>query len=269
MYSFPLDQIEILNLCGSLQPLHDDEVDTIVNELKLKSLYIEDNPIISDEGISKLASGFTSLQELRVKSCVKLTDETLKALASYCPQLKLLDIRGCSLITDDGMMHLSNYQSTLAHLAISSTAVTNNSLAIIGNLSSLEYLDISNNDSITDDAFTHLVKLTKLSHLDVSSCDRISGAGIRILCEGKFPLCYLSLEKCSTLRDSILESIGGSPFSASLNEIILSGLNKITSVGIRSLARGCKMLQTVLLDGCENVNDKGMRVILSKFQSLL
>jgi hypothetical protein len=247
---------------GIGQPVEDSEMDFIVANCHLKSLYIEDNPKITDEGIETLVLGFPNLEELRVKNCPAISNASLHLLAKTCNSLQVLDLQGCSLITDEGVAAVANALGSLTYLNVAAIPLSNKPFEAIGKLKELEGLDIAEIDTITDAAFTYLKDLIKLNNISLASCTNITHTGISTLCHQNFPLKSLNLEQCNFLQDNALEAIGKSKFASTLQGIVLSGLKKITDTGIKALVQGCESLKKIQLNGCQRINNSGKLLYL-------
>ena len=112
---------------------------------------------VSDNGLCHLAE-LSSLLCLNVCYCYFITnDGLLHFLTKLASPLQHFNVCGCYLITDDGFRHFSN------------------------NLSSLQHLDVSGSE-VTDVGLHHLSQLPSLQHLRLSFC-KVTDDGSPSICE--------------------------------------------------------------------------------------
>lgn len=93
---------------------------------------------ITDKDL-KIISTIASLHRLSVYKCPNITNEGMRHLSTL--MLTILEIGYNLAIDDEGITHLEN-QKNLTKLSVRQTSITNASLVVISNFSSLRYLDL-------------------------------------------------------------------------------------------------------------------------------
>ena len=148
----------------------------------------------------------------------QLTDASLAAIGETCKGLTIIDMSGNKNMTDVGIASLTEGCGKLKHISLTSSQLTDASLAVIGETcKGLTSIDMSRNRNITDD-------------------------GIVSLTEGCRQLETINTSYCSELTDASLAAIGET--CRGLTSIDISSINK-TDVGIASLTQGCSQLQSI------------------------
>ena len=126
----------------------------------------------------------------------QISDEGLRHI-SMLPLLRYLALTECyhCHITDAGVQQLSKLQCLL-HLELTGCGrlVTDEGFSSIGSVTSLQFLDVSNNRNITDESLVWLSKLTNLRELSIRNNPKITDAGLQVLSELKY-LKKLSFKK--------------------------------------------------------------------------
>lgn len=105
----------------------------------LKELVLEDNPAVTDEGLSALA-GMPSLERLSLSDCECVTDDGVCRLLAALPRLTWLGLGGCDRLTDV-------------------------SAAAIARLTGLRTLDLSGCFNMTSAGIRGLSQLTRMEEL--------------------------------------------------------------------------------------------------------
>ncbi|KAJ6660000.1 hypothetical protein lerEdw1_018198 [Lerista edwardsae] len=88
------------------------------------SVWKENRPTITSEGVAALALSCRSLREASFKRCSNLTDHGVLTLALNCPLLQIVNIGGCTSITDASLQALGQNCRFLHSVDFSSTQVT-------------------------------------------------------------------------------------------------------------------------------------------------
>lgn len=127
----------------------------------LTDLDISGNDCISDVGIKKIASKFTSsLKSLDLHECKSINDVCFEHIAASLSSLESLNLFGCSQITDVSVEHIAKIASLTFLDLTKCHEITDAGLRIIGEkLPALEYLSVRQCDRISNDAKEKFKKL--------------------------------------------------------------------------------------------------------------
>jgi len=174
----------------------------------------------------------------------RITDAGLAHIAEM-PKLELLLLAVTGPVTDDGIRYLAKMPS-LRKLGIDSPLVTDRGLEYLGQIKTLEHLDLPQDQhGITDAGLTHLGQLPNLRYLRIA---RIHWNDPAMNTEYYTDRGLQALANCRLLDDLSIGSPG------------------ITDAGLGHLAR-LTHLKKLSLFGCDNVTDAGLAK-LKTLQSL-
>lgn len=146
----------------------------------------------------------------------ELTEENLATIATKSG-LQLLDLSGCSGLKDEAFASLTKLKS-LRILRLSRAAIGDAAMGHLARLSSLEVLELNDNDEITDDGVSLLAGLPALKELRLGGCDAVTDRGIEHLAQ-----------------------------VATLQLVDLSYCPRIGPAGIKNLLQGCPKLSDLIL----------------------
>ncbi|KAK4363680.1 hypothetical protein RND71_018921 [Anisodus tanguticus] len=225
---------------------------------KLLSLHLDCCFSITDNGLSSLASGCSSLVILSLYRC-NVTDYGLEALSNSCLALEDLNLSYCSRISDYGVRAISencrhlrairisycrnltgaSFQGcsqTLTYLEADSCRLEPNGIRIILSGGGLEYLSVSN--------FT--------------LCTRVDGP-VAISVGFAAKLRVLNFRLSRTIGDDCIMAIAkGCP---SLQEWNLAICHEVKIAGWESIASHCHNLKTLHVNRCRNLCDRGLQAL--------
>lgn len=146
----------------------------------------------------------------------ELTEENLATIATKSG-LQLLDLSGCSGLKDEAFASLTKLKS-LRILRLSRAAIGDAAMGHLARLSSLEVLELNDNDEITDDGVSLLAGLPALKELRLGGCDAVTDRGVEHLAQ-----------------------------VATLQLVDLSYCPRIGPAGIKNLLQGCPKLSDLIL----------------------
>ncbi|XP_066490096.1 protein AMN1 homolog isoform X2 [Tiliqua scincoides] len=95
------------------------------------SVWKENRPTITSEGVAALALSCRFLREASFKRCSNLMDHGVLTLSLNCPLLQILNIGGCSSITDSSLQALGQNCRYLHSVDFSSTQVTDDGVVAL------------------------------------------------------------------------------------------------------------------------------------------
>ncbi|GMY25618.1 F-box/LRR-repeat protein 3 [Fagus crenata] len=258
-----------------------DLADCLNKLSKLQSIKLDGCPVTC-AGLRAIGDWCVSLKELSLSKCSGVTDEGLSYLVTKQKDLKTLDITCCHKITDVSISHITNSCTDLSSLRMEScTLVPREAFVLIGQrCHSLEELDLTDNE-IDDEGLKSISTCSKLSSLKLGLCLNISDGGLAHVGMRCVGLKELDLYRCTGITDSgILAIARGCPgleminiayckeitdyslmlFSkcTKLNTIECRGCPHITSLGLATIAAGCKQLTKLDIKKCYKIDDTGM-----------
>jgi len=163
----------------------------LVQKLTLEKIGVHHQ--ITDKGISYL-SRFRKLRSLNFIAC-NLSPTTIKFLSEQLSHLVSLNMTWCS-ISDVCVEHLPLF-STLKHLSLQDSRITDSGLARLEHLKYLNSLNLSFCNHITDRGIMHAVKYLKnIESLNLSWCLEITDLSLQHIGTHLGRLRFLFLTGC-------------------------------------------------------------------------
>lgn len=197
----------------------------------------------SDVNVAAALRGATctkTLRVLRLDFCTQIGDATAAAIGERFEELLEVSLHG-SNITSIGLYYLARACGRLIELDLSECPnIDNVSLAMIGE------------------------QFLQLEVLCLGGCT-ISSSGVEYLGRGCLKLSNLALQHCPDVDDATLEVIG--ELLPQMQFLTLSG-TLVTSVGLEALAKGCKDLIHLWLDGCDGIDDETAMATCTRYWEL-
>eukprot|EP00736_Rhodelphis_marinus_P006341 Rmarinus@m.29668 len=232
---------------------------------------------VSDDGLVAMQAGHPKMKSLNLESCL-ITDNSLSVLLSL-PDLVELNVMG-TYVTDIGMNRLFSAEQPpmLMVLNLDTCAISDNGLRNISNVrNTLTALDLTDT-AVTDNTMSQLVQLTTLTSLDLSGtaigdeCVPSLGAlpqSLRFLSLDTKSIGDSSMKSVSRLKNLVYLDLFGAKISDSglLHLAMLPNLRKLevcggllTDVGMRTLGR---MTTLTFLNITQNfrVTDLGVKYL--------
>ncbi|KAI9310484.1 hypothetical protein BX666DRAFT_1869551 [Dichotomocladium elegans] len=219
-------------------------------------------------------AGGRFLRVANLRGCVQLTGYNLRTLADHCPNIEVLSLKDCrSLSTHSIAYFLTQIKQhgKLRSLDLSGLdTVRNTTLVQIGNLSSLEHLDLSWCSNLTIGGSDGCPRLgfeaiatgcPKLTHLRLNGCSSsvaLHPATMAVFGQYLTSLAVLSLASCTGLTDAALSALFHPRLLRRLTKLNLSGCNRLTDVSLRSIALAAPPLTHLQLSDCVLLSDRGL-----------
>jgi hypothetical protein len=150
--------------------------------------------------------------------------DRMLAILPFCPGVKELNIPP-----------MSDYRRRLARVAkspwiisldLSNSDIKDDDLAVLANMTQLEYIYLEGNPKLTDAGIAHLAKCTKLRHLELNQTS-VTGTGFAALA-GCQEVRTIDLTQCPDTDETVVQI----PRFAVLDNIYLGG-TQITDTGAR------------------------------------
>ena len=198
----PMMPVEARHPCwGRLAPLH-----------RLQELYLGGWPL--GTAAARALSRIPSLTSLKFENCWNLADGAAFELAKMAG-LRYFGLRQCTAISDIGLAALAKGRSgrILKFLDLNGCHknVTDQGIAALHGMPSLERIDLSHCDLISDAGLeAALPGLRRLKHLFLSDT-QVSDYGCSIIVSYAPALCSLALEHCPKVTDRGASALSGLP----------------------------------------------------------
>jgi len=146
------------------------------------------------------------------------------------------------------------------NLNFSSCKLQDQTLADIQNFTNLVTLRFEWCSNLKDPGLRYLTAMTRLSTLDLSFCYEISDEGLPCLAIPS--LTWLSLRRCDQITDYGISHL--LPKLTRLLHLDLCSCEKLTDTGVWCIEGSVgTRIETLLLDYCENITDRGVQTIAS------
>jgi hypothetical protein len=218
----------------------------------------------------------------------------LFAISQHCTRLRALDLSKCQNISNGAIAAVANRcGDTLIELKLSWTDTSDVGLWAIGeHCSRLEKFELASCPRITDVGLSHIMSgCTALRALDLKRCSQLSGACFATMSATDASLQELVLssccsitsenlsimaERCKKLVSLNLTGIFDAGFAvecivkncSQLEHLILNSVFGIPCATIHLMAECRLPLQSLFLEGCENVSDEAVCLLAQSCPNL-
>ncbi|XP_020573502.1 F-box/LRR-repeat protein 3 [Phalaenopsis equestris] len=251
-------------------------IKTTLNILKLDGLQISDSGLqnigsncnnlieiglskclgVTDKGIGELVSSCTCLRSIDLTCCHLLTDNVLTAISKYCINLTCLRLEACSLMTEKGFGQIATGCSQLLEIDLTDCSINDIALQHLTKCSELKVLKLGLCANITSKGLAYIgSNCNNLEELDLYRCVEVDDYGLSFLADGCKRLKKLNLCYCIQITNQGLQYLSSLEW---LSDLELRGLVNVSSMGITSIAFGCKSLVELDLKGCSSIDDAAM-----------
>ena len=265
-----LDRLETVNLHNS--SVTDDGLLMLEKVPSIKRLNLRRTSGISGPGMA-VFERLPNLEILELLYNSSSVDNDALGYVAKLDKLRLLDLRGCLQVGDEGLKKLSTLKN-LKDLKLRCTALTDDGVAVVGEMPKLEYLTIED-ARVEGEGLASLSKNDNLkavtlfrTYVDDSVLDHLSGnPGLKLLNLRDTAVEGMGLEKLEASHDSLKvlnlsETIVSDdtldyvlPFKA-LEELHL-WQNDVSDAGLAKLTALPK-LKKLILKECRDVTNDGL-----------
>ncbi|KAK5827223.1 hypothetical protein F5H01DRAFT_272511 [Linnemannia elongata] len=274
------------------------------NPARTTRVSLRDCFLISDKGLSMLASHMPAVQALDLHSCWNVTDAGFRSLGMYCPKLRSIDFSNCRKLGDETIYGLYPRSALIANgvpqeaVAPQPATKSRSSPVISPDLPGcplISHLNLSYCKNITDRSFIHLCSSgsRQLEYLNLQRCTTISPEAFISLSldtfdsepasditnghipelvpipgkEACFPkLKELYLSDCTFLTDEAIVAL--SPNMPRLESISLSFCCALTDIALEALSDSCVFLKKIDLSFCGSAVSDASLYQLAQFDAL-
>lgn len=145
----------------------------------------------------------------------------------------------------------------LTHLDMSKAyGVTTEHLPQLAKLVRLTWLSLKRSRAVTDNSLDSLAPLTALTHLNLARCYKVTDVGVCNAVRALPQLRSLNLKFCYRLSD---DGVATCVRLSGLQSLTLTSCNKVTDIGMGSIASLATGLKTLKLTDCPLIGDEGLR----------
>lgn len=223
----------------------------IVKNKCVVALTLDNISSLTDDDILILVALAERLQVLSLANLRNITDKGLLPIISAASHLRLLNVNLCVNLSQNSTILAAECNPRLETLSASTVYFTNEGFLLLCKALSPEYftsIDISYCREITDSGVMALAqRCPKIVYVNLAGLSRVTGAGIRNLCEKCWCLKELHLRDLFLLNDS---SFRFNHFDDNRQELKM-----------------LKALQTIDLSDCANLTDNGISEIIERATS--
>ncbi|KAF9136604.1 hypothetical protein BG015_003070 [Linnemannia schmuckeri] len=295
MYKKDVTDAVLADLCSSILSR---------NPARTTRVSLRDCFLISDKGLSMLASHIPAVQDLDLHSCWNVTDAGFRSLGMHCSKLRSIDFSNCRKLGDETIFGLYP-RSTMAANGVPQETVapqpvtkSRRSPVISPDLPGcplISHLNLSYCKNITDRSFIHLCSSgsRQLEYLNLQRCTTISPEAFISLSLEKFDqepvpdmtngslpqpvaiprkeACFpklkeLYLSDCTFLSDEAIVAL--SPNMPRLESISLSFCCALTDIALEALSDSCVLLKKIDLSFCGSAVSDASLYQLAQFDAL-
>ncbi|KAF9540004.1 hypothetical protein EC957_004706 [Mortierella hygrophila] len=274
------------------------------NPARTTRVSLRDCFLISDKGLSMLASHMPAVQDLDLHSCWNVTDGGFRSLGMHCPKLRSIDFSNCRKLGDETIYGLYPRSALIANggpqevVAPQPATKSRSSPVISPDLPGcplISHLNLSYCKNITDRSFIHLCSSgsRQLEYLNLQRCTTISPEAFISLSldafdpepapdmiNGHFPepvpipgkeACFpklkeLYLSDCTFLTDEAIVAL--SPNMPRLESISLSFCCALTDIALEALSDSCVLMKKIDLSFCGSAVSDASLYQLAQFDAL-
>ncbi|KAI9208454.1 uncharacterized protein BJ171DRAFT_595611 [Polychytrium aggregatum] len=268
------------------------------------SLDLYDCTLLDENGYTQISSFCPNLTHLNLTLCGRMNDHVIQVYARSFPRLTSLTLRGPYLVTDKAFAALfESLGDKLMKLRLESaaqlgfgglsalvkncprlkslhldqcTSVGDAEIKALGGLTSVEELQLNYlGSAISDEALGGIIQTIgqQLSVLSLSGYGQMKDA---LLLDVIAPICnqlqFFSIANCESITDEGFEQFLNVFKRKGSTRLSRLDLSRVTQLGDSSLIvlsnLHCDMLQTLLLNGLEDLTERSLKALATKLPML-
>ena len=225
----------------------------------LTDVKIIDCARVSDNTMKHLA-GLENLVNLSVADCSRLSDAGVRNLSegSSIGVIRSLDFTNVNKLTDISLYRIGKAIMNIRRLSLAYCEnITDSGIEYLLPLVHLNEIDLSGT-TISDETLAKLGKMNTLNHLTIQECPYITDTGVGKLCARlKDKLKSLDISHCKEITDKPMKSLAYN--CRYLKKINLAGCWKLTDETPTCLAAVCNRIEIFDISGCYQMTDGSLR----------
>lgn len=214
--------------------------------------------------ISTNQSIYQSVERLSFFLCKTITGSDLLSLYRF-PNLKHLDLGGCHQLTDQSINQIAAMVGPLTSLSLYWMPQLRDSavkaFAQPKLVQNTKFISLSGLKHVTDQAIKPLVEcLTNVEIVDLTRCEAMGSSSLQALSNCAH-IRRLQLYACSQLLDDGVIHIAN---LHQLRSLDMTGASKLTDKSIMQIAKGCRLMNHLILQWCLLLTDDSLFAIGGK-----
>ncbi|KAL2554025.1 Leucine-rich repeat [Forsythia ovata] len=247
--------------------------------------------------LARSHNSLPALTTVSLKGAYRLSDAGLSALVSSAPSITSINLTQCSLLTSDGICSLiKSLRSVLRELYIDDCLEIDAMLILPAmlKLEHLEVLSLGGIQTVCDNFISEIVSVHgyRIKELGLAGCMQLSDLSLKVIAATCSELRVIDLMNLCKLTDTAMAHLANgcqaihtlklcrNPFSdeaiaayleisgASLIELSLNNINKVSNNTALSLAGHSRNLVTLDLSWCRNLTNEALGLIVDSCSSL-
>ena len=207
------------------------------------------------------AQNLRKLRVLNVNNNMMITDDGVRALTVAKPPLEILNLAYCGYISDISATEIGSSLALIQSLDLTLSAITNTGISKLASLEHLTELILKLCDGINDDCVKILAEAgSKISTLDLSYCKDIGDGSLGNL--GQFPLPLKAFNvSCTSVSDLGIRSFVQEQLKLEVFSVICC--SEITDETLAIIAAECPALRMLNFKHCIHTSREGRDALRS------
>jgi hypothetical protein len=191
--------------------INDASIESLVKNTQLKTLCLDDLPLVTDHGLEKLKN-LVSLTELTLNSIEGMGSETLKlVLEKIGSGFTKLCLNKNAGLTSDSLNDIKTYCVSLENLSLekSSELLADNQLLVdfFSGMEGLKNLSLAGNHTVDDKVVESFCVLKDLESLNLNGLYNLTEVSLEVVCKKLKKLGTVDLSWVRSLDDLIFDQI--------------------------------------------------------------
>ena len=231
---------------------------------------------LDDQSLLLLSQIAKQLELISLAGLNNITDNGVIPIVSSCNRLSVLNVNQCIQLSQNTLFYAAQSNKNLRTLHAAGVFINNEGLLSLCQLLSPDVftsLDISFCREITDFSLIIVAKtFPKLNFINICGLSRVTGKGVRAICEMCWELRSISFEDLFLLNDSAFlfeqvdENRNELNMLKSLISVNLRDCVHLTDNGLLGLIERCRAIREINLRGCDKITDKSLEFMTANFK---
>lgn len=231
---------------------------------------------LDDQSVLLLSHVAKQLELLSLAGLTEITDGGVIPIVSACSRLSVLNINHCSRLSQNTLFYAAQANKNIRTLHAAGVYINNEGLLSLCQLLSPDLftsLDISLCREITDFSLITVARtFPRLTFINICGLSRVTGKGVRAICEMCWELRSINFEDLFLLNDSAFlfdqvdENRNEMNMLKSLTSVNLRDCVHLTDHGLLGLVERCQAIRELNLRGCDKITDKSLEFMSNNFK---
>ena len=231
---------------------------------------------LDDQSILPLSQIAKQLELISFAGLTEITDDGVIPIVSSCSRLSVMNVNHCNRLSQSTLFCAAQSNKNLRTLHAAGVYVNNEGLQSLCQLLPSDVftsLDISLCREITDFGLITVAKtFPRLTFINICGLSRVTGKGVRAICEMCWELRSINFEDLFLLNDSAFlfdqvdENRNELNMLKSLTSVTLRDCVHLTDNGLVGLVERCRAIRELNLRGCDKITDKSLEFMTATFK---